>query len=155
MSLHHAYHAVATYLGSTMSEPRIDQMSDEEFVTHRANALVARNKLDAPFVITPVQWLDKVALVEKLQAENESLYRRTLEAERRAVEALNAREEWKTLYEQSRIRLEAMETDRNIHRTANGLAENEVLTLREKLASAEARVAHLRKLGLDKSPSPG
>ena len=142
-----AYDAVILGVKS-MSEEKspIDQMSDEEFVNHRAEVLVAKNKLDAPFVITPVQWLAKVNQVLRLEAESNGLYDRTHRAERAAATSEAARDEWCRLYEETRLRLEAVEASRDLYQAANTLAEGAIRDLLGKLSSAEARVVHLRKM---------
>lgn len=141
-----AYDVIILKVNAMNEEKPIDQMSDEDFVLHRAQVLVAKNKLDAPFVITPVQWIEKVNRVSTLEAEVLGLRERTHEAERRTEASEATRDEWCRLYEETRLRLDTMEASRDLYQTANTLAENAIHELAGKLSSAEARVAHLRRM---------
>ena len=149
-----AYDVVILKVNIMNEEKPIDQMSDEEFVNHRAEVLVAKNKLDAPFVINPVQWLEKVNQVLSLKAEASGLYDRAHRAERAAATSEATRDEWNRLYEETRLRLEAMGASRDLYQAANVLAEGAIRELLGRLSSAEARVVHLRKMMEARGLSP-
>lgn len=147
MSLAKGHDEIAVLLGLTMSERKsIDRMTDEEFVSHRARILVEKNKLDAPFVINPVQWLTKVAQVESLLADADSLRERAVEAENRA-ERFDARhKEWRELYETTLLALRQVEADRDALLVEKAVSDNTIRELREKLSQAEQRASHLKKV---------
>jgi hypothetical protein len=155
MNLLQAHDAVASYLGSTMSETPIDKMDDVQFTTHRALELVKRERSGSPFVITPTLWLALAADVDALQLDADALRTRLLDAERLVDEYRDAKGNWQRLYEETLVNLRETEAQRNLFETANALAERAIHELNDKVATLEARVAHLQRLGLDKEPSPG
>ena len=139
-----AYDAVM--LRVNMDNLPIDQMSDEEFVSHRAQALVGKGKLDAPFVINPVQWLDKVAQVKALLSDSENLRTRALEADKRAATAEAEMNRVLDAMDVLDKNLKEAEARANLYWTANGLAENAMAELARKLSTVEGHAAHYKKL---------
>jgi hypothetical protein len=133
----------------------IDQMNEVQFATHRAEDLKRRGKDENPFVITAKLWLDLTRDIDGILLESDSLRQRLTEAEHAAQELRGSRETWIAAYEAERDK--ALKAESELLSTRHDLEEahRRLDHNRACLVTAEARVAHLQRLGLDKEPSPG